>query len=47
MRHLDADGDEIHVDGVETAVATRLEETLRLADIRQRQYLLQVPLDLC
>lgn len=39
MRHLDADGDEIHPDGgaAAAAAASRLDETLRLADIRQRE----------
>ncbi|KAF7965788.1 hypothetical protein HWV62_41773, partial [Athelia sp. TMB] len=39
VRHLDADGDEIHPDGgaAAAAAASRLDETLRLADIRQRE----------
>ncbi|KAF7964793.1 hypothetical protein HWV62_2890, partial [Athelia sp. TMB] len=38
VRHLDADGDEIHPDGgaAAAAAASRLDETLRLADIRQQ-----------
>ncbi|KZP19543.1 hypothetical protein FIBSPDRAFT_743732, partial [Athelia psychrophila] len=36
VRHLDADGDEIHPDGAHAAAAARLDETLRLAEIRQQ-----------
>lgn len=38
VRHLDADGDEIHPDGgaAAAAAASRLDKTLRFADIRQQ-----------
>lgn len=45
VRHLDADGDEIHPDGLDASSSADLtNETLRLVDLRQRQYLSVVSL---